>query len=379
MIPTDMLKRGHKSNPRNGVQNCRISVLVMSFTLMLMLVLVYLLLHTDGEESYTKTDNDSEKLSLDHEFPNPKQKWNSFDSLVKFHPTKEFRNGTDLIWQVPELSPKGVLFVAHGCNGRAINFWDQTLECPDCIGLPEERLLVLHALARGFAVITISSARTCWTYGKEVLVVKDVIEWWISKRKLEKLPLVALGASSGGYFVSVLATTMKFNSIVIMIAEGMFEEMDIKRDYPPTLFVHMPKDFGRQRKIDEYVEILKDTGIDVGVVECMEFPLSANTLSDRIPGLDQNLSGKLFEFLKEKGFVDKNGYMRRDGRAIKWKEALQEKKTVSLDKHLVPHIQEELNLAYAYHEMTSVHSDQIFKWFESHISLLDLTCDALGI
>ncbi|CAL0307428.1 unnamed protein product [Lupinus luteus] len=368
MIPTDMLKRGHKSNPRNGVLNCRVSVLVMFFTLMLMLVLVYLLLQTDGEENYTKRNNDSEKLSLDHELPNPKQKWNGFDSLVQFHPTKEFRNGTDLIWQVPESSPKGVLFVAHGCNGRAINFWDRTAECPDCIGLPEERLLVLHALARGFAVITISSARTCWTYGKELLVVKDIIEWWISKRKLEKLPLVALGASSGGYFVSVLASTMKFNSIVIMIAEGMFEEMDIKRDYPPTLFVHMPKDFGRKQKIDEYVEILKDTGIDVGVVECVEFPLSANTLSDRIPGLDQNLSGKLFEFFKEKGFIDKDGYMRRDGRAIKWKEVLEEKKTVLLDKHLVPHIDEELNLAFAYHEMTSVHSDQIFRWFESHIS-----------
>lgn len=361
-----MLKRGYKSKPRNGSQNCPVPVLVMFLTLMLMLVFLYLVFQTDGEK-YTKTKNDSEKPSLDHELPNPKQKWNSFDSLVQLHPKKEFRNGTDLIWQVPE-SPKGVLFVAHGCFGRAINFWDQSPECPDCIGLPEERLLVLHGLAQGFAVITISSAGRCWTYGKEVLVVKDIIEWWISKTKLEKLPLMALGASSGGYFVSVLATTMKFNSIVIMIAEGMFEEMDIKRDYPPTLFVHMPKDFKRHQKIDEYMEILKDKGIDVGVVECMEFPLSPSTLTDRIPGLDHNLSRRLFEFFKEKGFIDQNGFMRRDGRAIKWKKALEEKKTLLPDKRLVPHIQEELNLAFAYHEMTSVHSDQIFKWFESHMS-----------
>ncbi|KAK7276777.1 hypothetical protein RIF29_17923 [Crotalaria pallida] len=363
-----MLKRGSKSNPRNATQNCSVPVLVVSLTFMLMLVVLYVLVfQTDGEEKYTKIKSDSEKLSLAHGLPNPKQKWNSFDSLVQFHPTKEFRNGTDLIWQVPE-SPKGVLFIAHGCNGRAINFWDQSPECPDCVGLPEERLLVLHALAQGFAVITISSARTCWSYGKEVLVVKDIIGWWISKRKLEKLPLMALGASSGGYFVSVLATAMKFNSIVIMIAEGVFDEMDIKRDYPPTLFVHMPKDFSRQQKIDEHLEILKEKGIDVGVVECMEFPLSPNTLSDRIPGVDQNLSGKLFEFFKEKGFIDQSGYMRRDGRAIKLKKALDEKKTILLDKRLVHHIVEELNLAFAYHEMTSIHSDQIFKWFESHMS-----------
>lgn len=354
-----MLKRGHKSKPWSGSQNCRVPVLVMSLTLMLILVILFLV--------FDNNDNDGEKPSLANEYEPPKQKWNSFDSLVQLHPTREFRNGTDLIWQVPE-SPKGVLFLAHGCSGRAINFWDKSPECPNCIGLPEERLLVLHGLAQGFAVITISSAGRCWTFGKEVLVVKDILEWWISRRKLEKLPLVALGASSGGYFISVLATAKKFSSIVLMIAEGMFEEMDIKEDYPPTLFVHMPKDLYRQQKIDEFVEVLKDKGIDVGVVECMEFPLSPNTLADRIPRLDQALSRSLFEMFREKGFIDRNGYMRKDGRQTKWQKVLEEKKKLLLDKHLIPHIKEELNLAFAYHEMTSIHSDQIFKWFESHMS-----------
>ncbi|KAJ1379000.1 Alpha/Beta hydrolase fold [Sesbania bispinosa] len=351
-----MLKRGYRSKPWSGAQNCRVPVLVSSLSLMLMLVILFLVLHDDN-------DGEKEKPSLAYELP--KQKWNSFDSLVQLHPTIEYRNGTDLIWQVPE-SPKGVLFLAHGCNGRAINFWDKSPECPNCIGLPEERLLVLHGLAQGFAVITISSAQRCWTFGKEVLVVKDILEWWIGRRNLEKLPAVALGASSGGHFVSVLANTMKFNSIVLMIAQGMFEQMDIKEDYPPTLFVHMPKDLYRQQKIDEYVEILKDKGIDVGVVECMEFPLSPNTLADRIPGVDQTLSKRLFEIFQEKGFIDQKGFMRKDGRQLKWKKVLEEKKNLLLDK--VPHIQEELNLAFAYHEMTSVHSDQIFKWFKSHMS-----------
>ncbi|KAK7385938.1 hypothetical protein VNO78_31933 [Psophocarpus tetragonolobus] len=348
-----MLRRGYKPKPWSGAQNCRVSLFLLFFILVLALVLFFLIFHNNS---------DVENPSLGYELPN-----NSFDSLVHLHPRKEFRNETDLIWQVPE-SPKGVLFLAHGCNGRAINFWDKSPECPDCIGLPEERLLVLHGLAQGFAVITISSSQRCWTFGKEMLVVKDIIEWWIGRRKLEKLPLVALGASSGGYFVSVLATSMKFSSIVLMIAEGMFEQMDIKGDYPPTLFVHMPKDLYRQQKIDEYVQVLKDKGIDVGVVECMEFPLLPNTLSDRIPGFDQAFSRKLFDFFQEKGFIDQNGFMKKDGRQIKWKKALEEKKVLLLDKHLVPHIQEELNLAFAYHEMTSVNSDQIFKWFESHMS-----------
>lgn len=136
---------------------------------------------------------------------------------------------------------------------------------------------------------------------------------------------------------------------------------------PPTLFVHMPKDLYRQQKIDEYVMVLKDKGIDAGVVECMEFPLSPDTLADRIPGIDQTLSRNLFEIFKEKGFIDEKGYMRKDGRKMKWQNILDERKNLLIDKHLIPHIQEELNLAFSYHEMTSVHSDQIFKWFESHI------------
>lgn len=346
------MKRGSKSKASNGPQNWRVPLLVVS--LILMLVALLLLFQKEAQNS-----------SLADGLP--KQKSNSFDSSGKFHPTVEFWNGTDLIWQIPEL-PKAVLFLAHGCNGRAINFWDPSPGCPNCIGLPEERQLVLHGLAQQFAVITISSAGRCWTLGEEVLVVKNILQWWISKRKLEKLPVVALGASSGGYFVSVLASFMKFSSIVLMIAEGMFEQIEVENDYPPTLFVHMPKDLHRQQKIDEYTEFLKEKGIEVAVIECTEFPLSRYTLADRIPGLGQTLSARLFELFQEKGFIDTKGYMKKDGRAIKWKRALEEKKSLSLVKHLVPHIQEELNLAFAYHEMTSVHSDQIFKWFESHMS-----------
>ncbi|XP_062151933.1 uncharacterized protein LOC133860322 [Alnus glutinosa] len=296
-----------------------------------------------------------------------KQKWNSLESLVQFHPTIEVKNGTEIIWQIPD-TPKAVIFLAHGCNGRAVNFWDRSSTCSNCIGLPEERLLVLHALARKFAVLTISSVGRCWTFVEERLIVKDILKWWVEKNKLQQLPIVALGASSGGYFVSVLANELKFSSITLMIAEGVFEKMDISEDYPPTLFVHMPKDIYRQQKIHENLERLRNKGVDVAEIECMEFPLSPHILADRIPGIDQTFSAKLFELLRDKGFIDENGYMKNDGRATRWKAALRENKTYFPDQHLAQHIQEELNLAFAYHEMTSLHSELIFKWFESHMN-----------
>lgn len=295
------------------------------------------------------------------------QKWNTFDSLVQLHPTVEFRNGTDLIWQIPD-SPKAVLFLAHGCNGRAVNFWDKSPNCPNCVGLPEERLIVLHALARKYAVVAVSSRGVCWSLGEERWIVKDIIRWWIAKQKLEKLPVFALGASSGGYFVSVLAAELQFRAIALMIAEGVYSHLDITKDYPSTLFVHMPKDESRKRKIKRYLVAMRDKGIDVAEIECLEFPITPEFFANRIPGLDLVLSVKLFDVFQEKGFVDKNGYMRDDGRKIPWKTAVEERNILLPDKSLVNHIQEEMNLAFAYHEMTSLQSQQIFDWFESHMN-----------
>ncbi|XVF60790.1 hypothetical protein PTKIN_Ptkin08bG0076700 [Pterospermum kingtungense] len=346
-----MLNRGTKSKAWNGRRNY--SVVVPLMFLVLVLVALVLLFHK----------NDENPIPV---YGLSEQKWNRFDSMVQFNLEREFRNGTDLIWQIPDL-PKAVLFLAHGCSGRAVNFWDRSSKCPKCVGLPEERLLVLHALARKFAVLTISSAGRCWTYGKDRLIVEDIIRWWVKRQKLEKLPLVALGASSGGYFVSALANHLKFSSITLMIAEGVFDQMDIIEDYPPTLFVHMPKDVGRQQKITEFMEVLRIKGIDVAEVECMELPLSPTFLSDRIPGFDQTISATLFNLFRKKGFIDENGYMKRDGRATRWKEALQDSKT-TLMEDLVHPVQEELNLAFAYHEMTSLPSEEIFKWFESHMN-----------
>ncbi|XP_008812157.1 uncharacterized protein LOC103723117 [Phoenix dactylifera] len=297
----------------------------------------------------------------------PKLKRSRTRTSTQFRPTVEYTNGTDLIWQIPE-SPKAVLFIAHGCNGRAANFWDRSPGCPYCVGFPEERLIVLHALDRRFAVLSISSSRKCWSLGKEKHVVKWITTWWIERNKLEKLPIMALGASSGGYFVSALAAEMRYKSIVLMIAEGVFDTMGIPEGYPPTLFVHMPKDQRRMRLIERNMEALRRKGVRVKEVRCLEFPLSPNFLSDRILGLNQTMAVKLIRMFSEKGFLDENGYMRKDGRATRWKQALRER-GFPLEKYeLLNHIQEELNLAYGYHEMTSLQTDDIFDWFESYMN-----------
>ncbi|KAF3333344.1 hypothetical protein FCM35_KLT01035 [Carex littledalei] len=285
---------------------------------------------------------------------------------TKFNPSLYHTNGTEVIYQIPN-SPKAVLFIAHGCTINAYDFWDKSPNCPHCTGLPEERIFVLQALERNMAVLTISSLGECWTFKREMENVEWIIHNWIQSNKLGDLPKFAIGASSGGYFVSALATKVEFSSICIMIAEGVFEQIDIPKNYPPTLFVHMVKDKIRASAIGSNMAELMEKEIEVKEIRCEEFPPDAGFLAKRVPGLETELTVKLIEVLGEKGFLDQKGYLKKDGRGIKWKEALVEKKLIDEKFELFRHINEELNLAFAYHEYTSLKNDEIFEWFESHM------------
>lgn len=338
-----MLKRSDKLKPPYGSRTHRLGVTLVVIGLLLLAALLFRL----GDKTHDQPTQIVKHVS-------------------RSHPTVEIRNGTRLIWKIPTNKPKAVLFIAHGCHRKASDFWDKSPSCPNCTGLPEEKVLVRTALSKSFAVITVSSSGTCWSFGKEKRVVRDVIKTWVKKHNLESLPLVALGASSGGYFVSALALDMEFSSIVLMIAEGVFDRISVNKRYPPTLFVHMPKDVYRQQKIREFLEGLRVEGVDAAEVECLDLPLSPGFLGDRIEGFDRGVSVQVFEVLREKGFVDEKGYMKRDGRRTPWREALSGYK-ISLEESLVTPVEEELNLAYAYHEMTSLQSEQIFNWFESHM------------
>ncbi|WOL12394.1 hypothetical protein Cni_G21161 [Canna indica] len=295
---------------------------------------------------------------------NPKKA--SFQSSIQFRPSLELLNGTDVIWQIPN-SPKAALFIAHGCGVRAANFWDNYPGCLNCTGLPEERIFVLRALERKFAVLTISSLDRCWSF-EETKNVKWIIKWWIVTNELGRLPIVAMGASSGGYFVSALAAEMRFSSITVMIAEGMFQSMGVPKDYPPTLFVHMPKDQFSMKKIQFSMRVLRQNGVPVKEIRCMQFPLYPDLFSDRIPGLNHTVSSKLYDIFSHKRFIDGNGYMKHDGRQTQWKEAVIQRNIIPENYQLLNHIEEELNLAFAYHEMTSFQADEILDWFESHMN-----------
>ncbi|CAM0882728.1 unnamed protein product [Alopecurus aequalis] len=283
-------------------------------------------------------------------------------------PTVESIGGARVIWELPAASAKAVLFVAHGCRCRPENFWPSSPRCPGCVGLPEDVAITTRALRRRFAVLAVASAGECWSLGQEVGASKRAIQSWAAKNGLEDLPVAALGASSGGYFVSRLAAEMSLAAVVIMISEGSFGPAGARPGYPPAMFLHMPKDRRRVALVGRNMKMLRSSGVEVKELRSLEAPLTPTLLSDRIPGLDQGLSERIWKIFGEEGFVDERGYMRKDGRATPWKDAVVKRGFWEEVSKWAEHIQEELNLAYGCHEMTSIQADEMFNWIEEHLT-----------
>ncbi|MCO5591780.1 hypothetical protein L7F22_045772 [Adiantum nelumboides] len=300
-------------------------------------------------------------------FSSTRLMWVDTSILPGLSGNMEYIQSTQVVWQIPP-SPKAILFIAHGCHCRATFFWDKSASCSECIGLPEERSIVARALAKGYAVIAISSTRECWGLQADTAKVLTTLSSWISDKGLNRLPVVALGASSGGFFVSALATEYKFSSLVIMISEGKFKSLQLNKNYPPTLFIHMPKDKRRAALIKDAMDILRGKGIETAEVKCYQLPVTAQ-LFTKIPGMDAKTSERIYRAFRSTSMLDSGSFMTKDGRFSNWMTHLKRQQVMpeySL-RSWEPHLQELLNLAYGYHEMTSLQADDMLKWFDSHL------------
>ncbi|PNT66220.1 uncharacterized protein LOC100824302 [Brachypodium distachyon] len=296
---------------------------------------------------------------------------------VRLDPRVARRSGNEVLWQLPPgpRPPRAAVFVAPGCTIRATDFFDASPGCPHCAGLPEERRFTSAALRRSYAVLAVSSRAQCWSLDAagedtELAAVESIIKWLVNEEhpELRGLPLIGIGASSGGYFVSALAARVRFSSVTIMIAEGVFAAMEeVPAGYPPALFVHMPKDSERATLVVASISKLKSKHVEVREIQCDAFAVSAEFLAARIPGLTRAVADGLVDVLRQKSFLDEKGFLKNDGRSTPWKEAAEEAEALPKQFGFDRHVTEELNLAYAYHEFTSQKDEEIFEWFESHM------------
>lgn len=201
---------------------------------------------------------------------------------------------------------------------------------------------------------------------EDVRDVSKVLKAWRGTHKLEGVPAVALGASSGGYFISCLAHATKFQALVIIISSGVpnafIQKGDSDGAYPPTLFVHMPKDGITARRVAQNMQVLQSAGVHTAQIKCKEMKLDEHFFSTRMTSVSPRLSQEIFKALQEAKMINGEGYLLPVFRN-KWRNEVMDRKLIQ-DDSLIPELKEELHLAFGWHEMTSQFAEAIMDWFE---------------
>lgn len=165
-----------------------------------------------------------------------------------------------MVWAKPA-KPTGVLFAAHGCGHAATDWFPKGPDCAGCTGLPEELNITAAALARGLALVAMTSADRdsgCWAVdpgSNDIAAVraphaaglghccprpnclpacqaaqgapyvltaprrsrrqaKAVFAKLLPREGLGGLPLYAFGASSGGAFVLALGAEAPLAGVI---------------------------------------------------------------------------------------------------------------------------------------------------------------------
>lgn len=298
--------------------------------------------------------------------------------------TREEISGVETVWQKPEGTARGLLFLAHGCNHGAIDFWPQSPACTQCIGLPEEVRITKHALQAGWAVVAMSSAdrefTRCWNFGTDGPAVAGALKSFREAHALAQLPLAAMGASSGGAFVLQLPQAVPGIQAVISQIMAISPQMLISQGnqpFPPTLFIHMVRDARTTALVEKCVRKLKQNGLKASSIEVPSRTIDEAFFSSRIVGLSAQTSQKLRRALEKASLLDGEGKLADDPRRTNWRNAVRgaaglsdvlpgikpgQADTLQADESAVAEV---LNMAYSAHEITADYMQETFSWIES--------------
>ena len=166
--------------------------------------------------------------------------------------------------------PRGILFLFHGCGRYAASFFYS----------PQGRNLVSLAIRSGVAVVTIKKEKelSCWDWDKDGMTVLKLGKKFLLSRVLDACgnadgivenypPIWGFGVSSGGSFVSMLASNMAEDPKAY--APFLFSAINVQIIIPPdgvdwnipTIFTVMDGDEITKSRVATRVESKLQSGV----------------------------------------------------------------------------------------------------------------------
>jgi len=285
----------------------------------------------------------------------------------------------ETLWQRPAAEPKGIFFIAHGCEHQGTDVFNEVggdgwkfdscahSNLGRCLGLPEEVALRHYALSRGYVVMAVSGGsgvKSCWYGNSDVPKVVEAVRHVREAEHLgQDVPLIAMGASSGGAFVGLLPGAEGLGKLQCIVPQIMSVDSRVNEDVP-TLFVHMAKrDVGTAARVSAAINDLKTRNVRVGEIRLEPRPITTSFLQGCVSEAD---AASLIQAFKDASVVDDEGFLRENSRLREWVPAARRALPNSPDTFEPDEscLSELMNVAWAQHEFSAQYAKEIIDFCE---------------
>lgn len=275
-------------------------------------------------------------------------------------------------------SPKGIALLLHACTHNALKFFSPSPStCRQCVGLAEELRIVRLVQERGYvpvAVTCVDSESGCWsdrdlprlqqvlrTFQEELrpsnTTTKNSTTILLPPRAEMRLPVIAIGASSGGHMAAKVAAEGLADAALVMVMglKPALQEQLVKQQ-PPLYLAPMPRDQRTLKRNRENYQALvaanynaagddhESTTIkknDLSVTtssssssilsdrvildekSCVPCPVTVDYLVERVPGITRDHAARIILALQNSGHLGSEDQLfRKDPTVSDWRNAL---------------------------------------------------------
>lgn len=295
----------------------------------------------------------------------------------------------EIFWQRPKTDKiKGVFFGATGCFHQGGDFFYQKdpqdgwefegchkSKAMRCQGMPDNVYAFKYAMERDYLVMTTTpqDKNSCWNHELDPKRTDEAIKYVLHIEGLNSTtPVVATGASQGGYFMFDMQEK-KVRNLKCIAPQCAEMKWKTHAEHLPTMMIWMPKDFNLTNPIRETIDYLRrDRKVRVAertphawkVHELMKARGFSDEVADKV-------KKRLFNAKGQFGHrpVTKGGHLiDHPGTQAWWQLALRPIPEFADDNFVKDHsiMHHLLQVAYAEHEFTAEYTDHIIDFCEGH-------------
>ena len=298
--------------------------------------------------------------------------------------------GMQVHWAVPPGGAplQGIMVLFHGCTHAG----------EDWFALPEELRIVNAVLSRGLAAVAFTStdrSSGCWdtTWPPRTNIDAQLVAHSLSQLGVQlamaaqgatrgpdgmitmtsfklggKLPVYALGASSGGTFASFMPLVTPLVGTAVYISPGHPKVVADagavrKAGLQSAVLLYMPRDdrWASAAAVSALSTALVEAGVPrVRTVEAHPQAVTAALLEARLPGLTAGGARAIVQQFQDQGVLTRAGDLTDDPRGFNFVELLSPvREAVPDDTGFLPALVEVLQMCYGQHELTSAHIDTV--------------------